>query len=77
MQLPSVADGGRGALKAGVRGLVEEEAGDVGAGDAGADAVAAEVAGADGARRGTVGGAGEARDGLVEWAVGDELRHVE
>jgi hypothetical protein len=46
-------------VNAGVGGLVEQEVGDVSAADAGADAVAAEVAGADGAGRGTVGRAGE------------------
>jgi hypothetical protein len=43
--VPSVADRGGGAVEAGVGGLVEEEGGDVGAGDAGADLVAAEEAG--------------------------------
>jgi hypothetical protein len=43
--------------------------------DAGADAVAAEVAGANVAGAGPVGGTGEAGDRPVEGAVGDELRH--
>jgi hypothetical protein len=43
-------------VKAGVGGLVEQEGGDVGAGNAGADVVAAEIAGPDGAGAGAVGG---------------------
>ena len=48
-------------MEAGVDVLVEQEGCDVGTGDAGADAVAAEVAGANGAGADAVGGAGEAR----------------
>src|SRR4051794_24407850 len=52
----SVADRGRGALEAAVGGLVEQEGGDVGAGDAEADLVAPEIAGADAAGALAVGG---------------------
>src|SRR4051794_54136 len=69
--VPSVADRGRGALEAAVGSLVEQEGGDVGAGDTGADSVAGEVAGADGGGAGAVGGAREAHDRSVEGAVGD------
>src|SRR3954452_4530193 len=76
-ELVSVADCGRGPDEAGVVELVEQERGDVGARDRGAELVAAEKAGPHPSLWGAVSRAGETRDRPLQAAVGHELRHRE